>query len=223
MNAKRYVKYIRVSSKGQADNYSFEAQAQAVDRFLNGLPHPVESLQTFREVETGANDDRPQLKLAIDLAKAKNAIIVVSSIDRIGRSLPLLYLLEKSGVSFIAANNSTIDSFSCKILMLCAERERELIAQRVSAGLAIAKQKGVKLGNRRNPKEAWNIALKTIRQRKQSFESTALKSIEEIKSTGVSSYNRIALYLNRRGEKTIRGNAWNAMAVKRVLLSQRAG
>ena len=42
-------------------------------------------------------------------------------------------------------------------------------------------------------------------KRKQEFATTALKSIREIQSTGVETLSRIADCMNKRGEKTPRG------------------
>jgi len=91
-----------------------------------------------------------------------------------------------------------------------------LISQRTKAGLAIAKARGVVLGNP-NAREAIVSAHKAIQERKQGFAVTAIAFIREIQSTGVQSLNRIADCLNKRGERTPRGGKWTATAVKRVL------
>ena len=108
------------------------------------------------------------------------------------------------------------DKLSVGIIALLAQRERQLISERTMAGLAVAKQRGVVLGNP-NPEKSLRKAVEANIKRKQEFAATALKSIREIQSTGVETLSRIADCMNKRGEKTPRGRTWTATAVKRVL------
>lgn len=211
----RFVSYVRVSTTKQGlDGNGIEAQRQAVARYLTTLD--CELIGSFEEVESGANNKRPQLQAALQLAKAKKAILVIAKLDRLSRNAAFLLTLQDSGVDFVACDMPNADKLSVGIIALLAQRERQLISERTKAGLAVAKQRGVTLGNPKASK-AWGMAVKAIKQRKQEFAVAVLKSIEEIKSTGVQSLSRIADCLNKRGEKTPRGKKWTATAVKRVL------
>lgn len=107
-------------------------------------------------------------------------------------------------------------------MAMMAEHERKLISSRTKAGLAVARARGKRLGSP-DPKRGWKVASEAIQKRKTAFNAAALKTITEIMETGVTSYSRLALYMNRRGEKTAMGKEWNAAGVRRVLLATRPG
>jgi len=211
----KFVAYYRVSTQKQGiDGNGMGAQKDAVRRYLESLE--CELLANFEEVESGSNNERPQLMAAIELAKAKKAILVIAKLDRISRNASFLMKLQDSGIDFVACDMPNADKFTVGILALVAQRERELISQRTKAGLAIAKGRGAKLGNP-NASQAWNKAVKAIKGAKRTFAATAIKHIQEIQGTGILTLARIADCMNKRGEKTPRGGKWTATAVKRVI------
>ncbi len=211
----KFVAYHRVSLEKQGLNgLGIEAQRQAVTRYLATLD--CELVGTFDEVESGANNKRPQLAAAIQLAKAKKAILVIAKLDRLSRNAAFLLQLQDSGVDFVACDMPNADKLSIGIIALLAQRERQLISERTKAGLAVAKQRGVTLGNPK-AKQALKVAHQAIQGRKLAFVAEAMKSIEEIKGTGVQTLAKIADCLNKRGEKTARNGKWTATAVKRVV------
>jgi DNA invertase Pin-like site-specific DNA recombinase len=191
-----------------------EAQKQSVARYLNSLD--CELLGNFEEVESGADNKRPQLAEAIKLAKSKKAILVIAKLDRLSRNAAFLLQLQDSGIDFVACDMPNADKLSIGIIALLAQRERQLISERTKSGLAVAKQRGAVLGNPHAAK-AWGKAVIAIKARKAEFATTALKTIREIEDTGVKTLAKIADCLNKRGEETARGGKWTATAVKRVL------
>lgn len=211
----RFVAYYRVSTDKQgADGNGMEAQRQAVQRYLTSLD--CDLLGSFAEVESGANNKRPQLALAMKLAKSEKAILVIAKLDRLSRNAAFLLQLQESKIDFVCCDMPSADPLSIGILALLAQRERQLISERTKAGMAIAKQRGVILGGPRLA-EARVVARQAVQTRKREFAESVLKSIREIQSTGINSLNRIADCLNKRGEKTPRGGTWTATAVKRVM------
>jgi DNA invertase Pin-like site-specific DNA recombinase len=211
----KFVSYYRVSTERQGiQGHGIEAQRQAVKRYLGSLE--CELLGTFEEVESGANNHRPQLAAAIKLAKSRKAVLIIAKLDRLSRNAAFLLQLQDSGVDFIACDMPNADRLSIGIIALLAQRERELISERTKAGLAVAKSRGARLGN---PKPADSLikASQAIQEKKGLFVIQIRKIIEEIQSTGVRSLSKIAECLNKRGEKTRRGGIWTATAVKRVL------
>ena len=211
----KFVSYYRVSTDKQGlQGNGIEAQKQAVARYLTSMD--CELLGAFEEVESGANNKRPQLAAAMALAKAKKAVLVIAKLDRLSRNAAFLLQLQDSGVDFCCCDMPHADPLSVGIIALLAQRERQLISERTKAGLAVAKQRGIVLGNP-NASGAWSKAMSAIKERKQQFAETAIKSIREIQSTGVESLTRIADCMNKRGEKTPRGGKWTATAVKRIL------
>ncbi len=211
----KFVSYYRVSTERQGiQGHGIEAQRQAVKRYLGSLE--CELLGTFEEVESGANNHRPQLAAAIKLAKSRKAVLIIAKLDRLSRNAAFLLQLQDSGVDFIACDMPNADRLSIGIIALLAQRERELISERTKAGLAVAKSRGARLGN---PKPADSLikASQAIQEKKGLFVIQIRKIIEEIQSTGVRSLSKIAECLNKRGEKTRRGGIWTATAVKRVI------
>ena len=211
----KFIAYYRVSTQKQGiDGNGMGAQKEAVRRYLESLN--CELLANFEEVESGSNNERPQLAAAIQLAKSKKAILVIAKLDRISRNASFLMKLQDSGIDFVACDMPNADKFTVGILALVAQRERELISQRTKAGLAVAKSRGVTLGNP-NAARAWKKAVIAIKDGKRRFATDAMKIIQEIQSTGISKLSRIADCMNKRGEKTARGGKWTATAVKRVM------
>src|SRR5205823_10613982 len=97
-------------------------------------------------------------RLMIDAKRRKCDVIAVWKLDRFGRSLKHLVNslaeLESLGVSFISLrDNLDLSTPSGRlmfgIIAAMAEFERELIRERVRAGLQNAKRKGKKLGRPR--------------------------------------------------------------------------
>lgn len=106
--------------------------------------------------QSGAKDRRPELdRLMKDIRKRKVDLILCWRLDRLGRSLKHLILtldeLQSVGVGFVSYNENLDLTTSTGRLMFqllgaFAEFERNLIKERVKAGLANAKAKGAKLG-----------------------------------------------------------------------------
>ena len=106
--------------------------------------------------QSGAKDRRPELdRLMKDVRKRKVDLILCWRLDRLGRSLKHLILtldeFQSIGVGFVSYNENLDLTTSTGRLMFqllgaFAEFERNLIRERVKAGLANAKAKGAKLG-----------------------------------------------------------------------------
>ncbi len=106
--------------------------------------------------QSGAKDRRPELdRLMKDVRKRKVDLILCWRLDRLGRSLKHLILtldeLQSVGVGFVSYNENLDLTTSTGRLMFqllgaFAEFERNLIKERVVAGLNHAKAKGIRLG-----------------------------------------------------------------------------
>jgi DNA invertase Pin-like site-specific DNA recombinase len=106
--------------------------------------------------ESGSKDKRPELnRLLEDVRKRKIDCIAVWRLDRFGRSLKHLINtldeLRSLGVMFVSYSENLDFSTSTGQLLFhllgaFAEFERNLIKERVKAGIANAKAKGIKIG-----------------------------------------------------------------------------
>jgi DNA invertase Pin-like site-specific DNA recombinase len=110
---------------------------------------------------SGTKDRRPQLDGLMDAARKRQIdIIIVWKLDRFGRSLKQLVTaldeLSSLGVGFISYQDN-LDLTTAQgrlmfhIIGAMAEFERELIRERVKAGLDNARRKGKKLGRKPVP------------------------------------------------------------------------
>jgi DNA invertase Pin-like site-specific DNA recombinase len=148
---------------------------------------------------SGSNSSRPQLDAMMRLAKARKVdVIAVWKLDRFGRSLRHLVNalgeLEAVGVGFISLRDSLDFSTPAGRLMFhviaaMAEFERELIRERVNAGLATARRKGIKLGRPRLRRDHDKQA-KTIRRMRSDGQS--YRQIATALGRSVSDVYRIA-------------------------------
>jgi putative DNA-invertase from lambdoid prophage Rac len=147
--------YVRVSTVDQ----SFDSQELELKKFcdLQGWTDIVR----FSDQLSGASTDRPGLEALLAAVRAqKIERVVVFKLDRLGRSLPhfaiILMELQKHGTALVAtsqgidtSNSNPMGRLQLHVLMAFAEFERELIRERVNAGLAAARKRGKKLGRKR--------------------------------------------------------------------------
>ncbi|MGY9056073.1 MAG: recombinase family protein [Alphaproteobacteria bacterium] len=203
----RYVTYFRVSTERQGQSgLGLEAQKYAVAAFATN----DEIVESFTEIESGKNNDRPELNAAIETTLAYGAKLLVAKLDRLTRDPAFLYKLRDSGVDFICADMPEANKLTIGILALVAEQEREAISQRTKAGLAAAKARGVKLGNPQNLSEeamAKGRALGRIAKDKKMLEGKkrVLPIVERLHLEGVTTGYAVAKELNRLGIPTVTG------------------
>ena len=129
--------------------------------------------------ESGAKEHRASFnELMDDARKRKIDLVLVWRLDRFGRSLKHLVVsldeLRTLGVGFISFKESIDLTTSTGRLMLhllasFAEFERELIRERVKAGVAHARSKGKRLGRRPKINEGLLRTMKDMRDRRMSI------------------------------------------------------
>ena len=142
----RFIAYERVSTARQgASGLGLEAQRNAIDGFATG--RGAEVLARFTEVESGKNPNRPELTKAIQLARLTGATLVIAKLDRLSRNAAFLLTLRDSGVHFLAVDMPEANDLTVGIMARVAQAEREAICRRTTEALAVAKARGVKLGN----------------------------------------------------------------------------
>ncbi len=134
--------YARVSTPDQAlELQTDELQAVGCEKL-------------FSDIASGAKTERPGLVRAIEFCR-KQDILVVWKLDRMGRSMSHLIetikILEKRGIGFrsLTENIDTTTPSGRLIFHLfgsLAKFERDLIRERVQAGLKSARSRGRKGG-----------------------------------------------------------------------------
>jgi len=142
----RHLGYTRVSTASQ------DAQLQ-LDALIDS---GVQKRDVFSDVTSGSRAaiERPGMKRLLDYVEPGDTV-VVWRIDRLGRSLidvlNTVNLLRDKGVKIRSVSDGIDPETTSGRLMLgmlatLAEYERELITERVNAGIAAAKQSGTRFG-----------------------------------------------------------------------------
>jgi DNA invertase Pin-like site-specific DNA recombinase len=178
MNLDKTIAYYRVSTQRQGvSGLGLAAQREDVIRVF-GNPEAE-----YTEIESGKNDDRPQLRVAMEHAKEIGATLVIAKLDRLSRKLSFIALLVESGVPFKCADMPGVDNFTIHILGAVAQRERELTSIRTKSALKILKDRGVKLGNP-------NAAVSILENRKKRvYAKPDPGKIETLKTLQASGYS----------------------------------
>ncbi|MBE7465964.1 MAG: recombinase family protein [Planctomycetes bacterium] len=149
--ALRVAIYARVSTSGQ----EVENQLHDLRLFVRQRGWVIQSEYVDAGV-SGTKESRPALDRLLAVArKGQVEVLLVWRLDRLGRSVKHLVLLldelRRLGVSFVSLHenldsNSPVGKAVLGIFAVLAEMERELIVQRVQAGLARARREGKRLG-----------------------------------------------------------------------------
>ncbi len=211
-----YVAYYRVSTHKQGQSgLGLWAQQKMVADFCKG----GNLIAEFTDVESGKNNNRPELLRAITLAKAKGALLVIAKLDRLSRNVFFISSLLESGVAFKALDIPVADHFTVHLFAALAEKERKMISERTKAALAAKKERGYKLGSpyltltEEIRKKGTARLMENARKDEHSLRASTV--IKLLRNNGAS-FRAIAAELNRTGFKTRYGKTFHPMAVKRL-------
>ena len=143
--------YLRVSTKSQDTDNQLQPLKEYVERMGYELVGVYEDLGV-----SGVKSSRPQLdQMIFDGRRRKFSMILSWSIDRIGRNMTHLCGfvddMNQLGINLYFHTQSidtttSVGKMFFHIISSISTFERELIRERVIAGLDRCKQKGVKLG-----------------------------------------------------------------------------
>lgn len=212
----KYVTYMRVSTAEQGrSGLGLEAQKRDISIFLETYSEvPFEVIAEFTDVLSGTDDDRPELKKAIDLAKKTGADLLVAKLDRLSRRVSFIAkLMEDPRLSFRVAQMPHADKFQLHVYAALAEQERDFISKRTKAALAEAKARGQTLGGLRDKTMKRNDVVKANARTRAEKIAGIVVPLREAGRT----LREIASHLDRAGVATARGGRWNASQVQRVL------
>lgn len=166
--------YARVSTDIQETDLQMDALKRA------------KCVRVYEEKASGAKADRPELMRLLDNARKGDAV-VVWKLDRLARSLRQLIdtavLLNERGVELLPLTeniNTTTPTrkLTFHLFAALAEFERDILRQRVYAGLAAARRRG-RVGGR--PKALNESDMKKARALLRSGEYTRVQVATELK------------------------------------------
>jgi DNA invertase Pin-like site-specific DNA recombinase len=233
---KRYVTYKRVSTNEQGKSgLGLEAQQRDIDLYLSTFSEtPWEVVGTFQDIQSGKDDDRPQLAAAMKMAREAKAELLVSKLDRLSRDVEFIAGTMKRATIRIATMPNA-DPFQMHLYAALAEQERKFIGARTKAALQSARERqrvaeerddttpeglatrAKQYGGMRPKTEARNDAI----QAKAKAEAMKVWGVIEPMRRAKKSMAIIAGELNKMKVPTSRGGQWTAMQIKRVI--DRAG
>lgn len=211
----KYVAYYRVSTKKQGESgLGLEAQRRTVEQFcLSG-----QILAEYTDIESGKNNNRPELLKAIAYAKQHGALLIIAKLDRLSRNVFFISSLMESKVQFKACDLPEADHFTVHLFAALAEKERKMISERTKAALAAKAARGEVINRKNNiSEEARQKARQTISTKARKDESVqrAAALIEMYREKGMS-YALIAEKLNQSRYTTRTGKPFHAMQVQRI-------
>jgi DNA invertase Pin-like site-specific DNA recombinase len=218
MNA---IAYVRVSTADQGrSGLGLEAQRQVINAFA--AREGIAVAGWYTEVETGkgsnALDRRPQLAAALKAARKLKGPVLVSKLDRLSRDVHFISGLMAERVEFVVCElGRQADPFVLHLFAALAEKERQLIAERTRAGLAVTKANGTRLGmaarTAQQRASAAQRAGESATARAQQFAEDQRPNIEwALKESGGSLKGAAAL-LNKRGVASTHGKEWAGRSI----------
>jgi DNA invertase Pin-like site-specific DNA recombinase len=203
----KFIAYYRVSTEHQGVNGNgIAAQRKAVEDYTNGGQWKL--VAEFTEVESGKRSDRPELEKALAACRKHKARLVIAKLDRLSRNVHFISGLMERKVDFVACDMPSANAFMINIYAAVAQEERRMISERTKAGLAAAKERGVKLGGPRLP---------FINETRRADSVARVRAIASILvELANMSARAAAIELNARHVKTLTGTPWSAKTVIRA-------
>jgi DNA invertase Pin-like site-specific DNA recombinase len=205
-----YVVYYRVSTEQQGrSGLGLDAQRLMVEQFLT----PQDTvLSEFTDIESGRKDNRTELQKALKLVKAHRAKLLIPKLDRFSRKVSFISGIIDQGIELAVCEHPNVSTFFLHLLACFAEEERRQISERTKAALAIAKQRGVQLGQ--------NGRLLAIKRRAERAARSKLLEQEFINAwKAEGTYSGVARALNRAGVPTPQKKSWHPQTVKNYVLA----
>lgn len=217
----KIVSYTRVSDQKQGvSGLGLEAQTAAIDAYCAANGAVI--VDSFQEVETGRNNDRPELHKALKQARITGAKLVIAKLDRLSRNACFLLNLQEYKVDFTACDMPDANALTVGIMAVIAQAESEMISARTRAAMQAAKLRGRTFGNPngaaalRRAGKGNKASLVAIKERADARAHDLTDVLEDIKAQGKTTLKAQANELNRRGIKTSRGGAWHPNTVARL-------
>ena len=215
---KRYVLYLRISTQGQQKSgLGLEAQKRDIDLYLeNYSEQPYEILGVFTDVQSGGDNNRPELKKAIELAKKTKSILLVQKICRLSRRVSFIAtLIEDKDLNFKVAQMPFADKFQLHIYSALNEQEKDFIGSRTRAALQSWKE--------RNPNKKLGAPIHHIEALAKARRDKALKEAKRLEGIILplkrqgKSLRVICDVLNQSGITTSKGRSFHPSKVSRTL------
>jgi len=215
----KLVAYYRVSTQEQGDSgLGLESQRAAVMEY--SVRHGLAIVAEFVEIESGTDNDRPELLKAImKTQRTRGASLIVKSQCRLARkATKALSIFE--AVPVVVSDRPNMTTLEVQFRAIIDEEEARRISDRTKAALAALKARGVRLGKPENlTVEAQKKGSQANSKKACDRNKTITPTIIQLRAEGLS-FSAIASRLNSENSLTAMGGDWHAAQVQRVLKRQ---
>ncbi|ONI92458.1 recombinase family protein [Saccharothrix sp. ALI-22-I] len=213
--------YLRRSTDDENQPFTIEAQDVRQEAYVASQPG-WKIVKKFTDDASGKDTNRPGLKKAMHWAKSGLIdVLLVYRVDRFSRNLrdtvTLLGELEKVGVAFRSATepfdtSTPMGRMMVQLLAMFAQFERDMIVDRVTAGMERKAERGQWKGGYTPP--GYNKDKETEHLYVNEEEAAIVRLIFDLYTKDRLGSQSIAHELNERGYRTRKGGLW---AFKRIL------
>lgn len=222
MTNTKLVAYHRVSTAKQGSSgLGLEAQRASIEAYSDRIEASL--VASYTEVESGKDNDRPELLKALHHAKVTGSVLVIAKLDRLSRNAAFLLTLQDSGVRFVAADMPEANNFTVGIMALVAQQEREATSKRTKEALQAAKARGTKLGNPNGAAALLRAGkgnaagVEAVKVKAQAYAQEMRAVVEHLQGQGKTSLGALVEALNGGGYRTPRGGSWHKTSVSNLL------
>ena len=141
----KYIGYLRTSTGKQV--LGLDEQKSRINQFISS--NGDELIEIVSEQESGKNNVRAGLEIAISLCLKHGYTLLFTKLDRLSREVEFLFTLRNKGVKLRCIDLPELNTLTLGIFGSVAQWERELISSRTKRGLDELK-KTKKLGSPQN-------------------------------------------------------------------------
>ena len=216
--------YIRVSTQFQIDKDSLQVQRRELAAYSELVLHITDYVVFEDPGYSGKNTDRPAYKAMVErLRTGEFSHLLVWKIDRISRNLldfaSMYAELKRLGVVFVSQNeqfdtSTAIGEAMLKIILVFAELERQMTAERVTAVMLSRANNGQWNGGR--VPYGYDYDPKTKAFSVNNAESAVYQRIVELYEDR-QSLQAVCKILNSEGVFTRAGNPWSPVTIRTLL------
>ena len=212
----KLVAYYRVSTQEQGDSgLGLEAQKAAVQAYAAAAG--LDIIAEYVEIESGTDNDRPELLKAIMKTKrTRGAGLVVKSQCRLARKATKALTIFES-VPVVVSDRPSMTTLEVQFRAIIDEEEARRISDRTKAALKALKARGVKLGKPENLTHAAQVKGAATNAKKADERNRDVTPVVLAMRAEGLGMKAIADRLNAEGHTTANGGDWHAAQVQRIL------
>lgn len=212
----KYIGYVRTSTGKQ--NLGLEEQQTQILDFVSN--NNDELIEIIIEQESGKNNIRRGLQMALDKCSKYGYTLLFTKLDRLTREVEFLFAIRNRGVKLCCITLPELNTLTLGIFGTMAQYEREMISSRTKRALGELKKTKV-LGTLANLTNEGRLkGSQVIKQQRVENENwrRAKTFVEHFQmKNGYMNLTEVSNLLNENGYKTRRGCSFSPITVKRLI------